>query len=195
MRNHTYLTLLLLLLTISVFGQKQSLKQKQLSKAIKKTWVGDDISFTLLSPIDNNTSNQSTINGEIFHIRDANSNSFGYAYAGRVFSCRSGGCSTDGPARNSENYEYFDYLILYNNALVIELVKVYNYQASHGHEVCSPSWLKQFKGYAGEKELDYGGNIDAISGATISAVSMIVDIENAASKISNAIQVHSESLH
>lgn len=192
MRNQTYLTLLILLIAISVYGQKQPLIQKQLSKAIKKTWVGDDIYFTPLAPIDSNTSN---IDGEIFHIKDANSNSLGYAYSGRVYSCRSGGCSTGGPRRSSENYEYFDYLILYNNTRAIELVKVYNYQATHGHEVCSPAWLKQFKGYSGEKELAYGGSIDAISGATISAISIIVDIENAASKLSTLLQSYSSCSH
>jgi len=100
-----------------------------------------------------------------------------YAYIGRVNSCRAGGCSiSDAPSVNIES-EYFDYFILFNSNLEVELVKVFNYQATHGQEVTVKGWLKQFIGYKGDKSLQVGKQIDAIAGATISAYAITLDIE------------------
>jgi Na+-translocating ferredoxin:NAD+ oxidoreductase RnfG subunit len=59
----------------------------------------------------------------------------------------------------------------------VQQVRIYNYQATHGQEITSKNWLRQFKNYTGEKELMAGKNIDAISGATISVDAIISDIE------------------
>jgi len=99
-----------------------------------------------------------------------------YAYVGRVKTCRSGGCSVVTEYHDKES-EYFDYFILYDSVCSIRLVKIYNYQATHGQEVTAKSWLKQFIGYHGETELVAGKNVDAISGATISVHAINYDIE------------------
>ena len=101
----------------------------------------------------------------------------GYLYVGRVNSCRSGGCSI-----NQEDYdlsyEFFDYFIIIDTLKSIKRVKVFNYQATQGHEVMSIGWLKQFVGYKGDEELRYGKEIEAISGATVSAKSLNTDIQH-----------------
>ena len=110
-----------------------------------------------------------------------------YAYVGRVKTCRSGGCSVVTEYHDKES-EYFDYFILYDSACSIRLVKIYNYQATHGQEVTAKSWLKQFIGYHGEAELLAGKNVDAISGATISVHAINYDIEYRTGLLKQAIK-------
>ena len=175
----------LVLLVSPLWSQKTTQELKQLNKAIRKTW---DIDKPIISLLDSNTSALSTmsLNGEIFIVKKQNI-TLGYAYIGKVFSCRAGGCTAEPKLQSEDDFEYFDYLILLNNDISVELVRIFNYQATHGQEVCNPSWLKQFKAYDGKTKLDYGNEIDAISGATISAISIIVDVENVVDYISQMI--------
>jgi len=97
-----------------------------------------------------------------------------FVYIGRVNACRSGGCLD--PSLIDE-FEFFDYFILYDSTYTVQEVKVYNYQASHGQEITSKNWLKQFRKYDGTKKLETGKNIDGISGATTSVEAIVYDIE------------------
>lgn len=98
-----------------------------------------------------------------------------YYYVGRVNSCRVGGCSVE--LGTSEDYEYFDYFVLFNEVGHVELVRVFNYQATHGQEITIKGWLKQFVGYTGDADLIVGNNVDHIAGATISTNAISVDVE------------------
>lgn len=89
-----------------------------------------------------------------------------YGYMGRQNSCRSGGCEQ---ASSANNYDYFDYFILFSPEGVVLKVNVYNYQSSHGYQITSRSWLKQFESYKGERTLETGRDVDTISGATVSS--------------------------
>ena len=89
-----------------------------------------------------------------------------YGYMGRQNSCRSGGCEQGSSANN---YDYFDYFILFSPEGVVLKVNVYNYQSSHGYQITSRSWLKQFESYKGERTLETGRDVDTISGATVSS--------------------------
>jgi hypothetical protein len=100
-----------------------------------------------------------------------------YIYAGRVNSCRQGGCSNPAQTISFETPEYFDYLIVFDAGLSVQQVKVYNYQATHGQEVTNKGWLKQFAGYNGSRSLTVGKNIDAIAGATVSVYSITIDVQ------------------
>lgn len=113
--------------------------------------------------------------GQFFMVE--NSSNKGYAYVGRVVSCRGGGCS-HGQALADAAAEYFDYFILYDGDAKVLQVRVFNYQATHGHGITSRGWLRQFTGYNGSGKLDPGKNIDAISGATISVKAISSDIED-----------------
>jgi len=73
-------------------------------------------------------------------------------------------------------YDYFDYSIIYAMDLSVMGVLVTTYRSSHGAGICSKGWLKQFRGYQGE-ELFLGKDVDSISGATISATSMVEDMK------------------
>jgi Na+-translocating ferredoxin:NAD+ oxidoreductase RnfG subunit len=72
-------------------------------------------------------------------------------------------------------YDYFDYSVIFSNDLSVLSVLVTTYRSTHGAGICSKGWLKQFEGYHGE-EIRLGKEVDAISGSTISATSMVEDI-------------------
>lgn len=78
-------------------------------------------------------------------------------------------------ASSKGRYDYFDYMILASRAGMVEKVEILVYRSDHGSEICSKSWLKQFTGNSGEP-LEYGKDIDALSGATFSASSLTGDI-------------------
>ncbi|MBI9066983.1 MAG: FMN-binding protein [Salinivirgaceae bacterium] len=137
------------------------LLQKELAKKLNA-----DVSLLKELP---QLSSQSMNTGKFFKVVK-NDTLLGYVYVGRVVSCRAGGCSKDKkPLSVAEHYEYFDAFMIFNSQKVIESVRVFNYQATHGQEVCSKGWLKQFKNFSAEKNLVVGKDIDSISGATISA--------------------------
>jgi len=124
--------------------------------------------------------NEEEIHGKYFKIVETNNEKPQYyLYIGRVNSCRAGGCSSSSgqPIENPE-YEYFDYFILFDNAATVRLVKVFNYEATHGQEITARGWLKQFFGYSASKSLQVGKNIDAISGATVSVYAITLDVQD-----------------
>jgi hypothetical protein len=133
--------------------------------------------------------NTGSIQGKFFTFSDQN-NSKKYLYVGRVNSCRAGGCSNPAlPASGLETSEYFDYFVVFDGNLSIQQVKVYNYQATHGQEVTNKGWLKQFQGYNGERQLNVGKNIDAISGATVSVYAITNDIQEKTQLLKKIVEV------
>ena len=118
-------------------------------------------------------------------------NSEGVLCIRRAYGCQVGGCETkEGelfckrPEGSDLSYEKFDYMILFDSLGVVDYVQVLDYPGDHGYEISNKKWLKKFKGYAGGK-LRYGKEIDAISGATISANSITQDIK----QVHHAVQV------
>lgn len=101
-----------------------------------------------------------------------------YLYVGRVNTCRTGGCSINTNNDLNQEKEFFDYYILFSTTGIVQKVKIFNYQSTHGQEVTATSWLKQFGNYDGRSELVVGKNIDAIAGATISVDATSFDIED-----------------
>lgn len=80
----------------------------------------------------------------------------GYAYVGEAPSMK----------------RIFDYIVIFNPDLSIKKAKVLIYREDHGRQIGSQRWLQQFIGMGVNDTPNYGENIDAISGATISAKSM-----------------------
>ena len=72
----------------------------------------------------------------------------------------------------------FDYLVLFDTDMIIKKSKVLVYREDYGAEIGSKRWLKQFIGLDSHSEIEYGNEIVPISGATISAYSMTVAINN-----------------
>lgn len=176
---HRYLIIYLLLLSsLASFAQKEiDYNPRVLSKAIRKLNKSEEQKLNeILLP--ESIAKQFPVNGKYFLVTDSlSSDNIKYVYIGRVNSCREGGCSLHMTPSQDDGFEYFDYFILYDSAITVQHVKVYNYQATHGHEVSAKGWLKQFIGYEYNKTLEVGKNVDAISGATISVYGITGDIE------------------
>ena len=79
--------------------------------------------------------------------------------------------------------DQFDYLVLLDKDLVIEGTKVLVYREDYGGEIGSKRWLKQFIGKTTNDKLQYGTDIMAISGATISVKSMTNAVDNLLSSL------------
>ena len=74
--------------------------------------------------------------------------------------------------------DQFDYLVLFDKNLIIKKTKVLIYREDYGGEISSKRWLRQFENKTSTDRLKYEKDIIAISGATISAKSMTVSINN-----------------
>lgn len=163
--------LLLFLVSFSPAPREFEANMKLVRKDLESIFKVEELALEAVGVPDSLYNNLLMDYGFIYNLKDT-SGSFGYVYVGRVFSCRAGGCTEDGEEQFTsldEDFEYFDYYIVLGTDLNVLKVKVYNYQATYGQQICSSGWLKQFVGYRGQEKLDYGKDIDAISGATISA--------------------------
>ncbi|MGM0408416.1 MAG: FMN-binding protein [Bacteroidota bacterium] len=68
-------------------------------------------------------------------------------------------------------FDRFDFMIVFNPDLQIKHVKVLMYRSQYGAEITSKNWLKQF--YKRKNaDFRYGDDIQALSGATLSAQSL-----------------------
>ena len=150
---------------------------KLLSKVLKRQFNLTDYNLYEIfqSGITHSTSDNQ---GKYFKLQSTyDSTDFFYLYIGRILSCRTGSCGNPALSTLNTESEYFDYFIIFNSKKTVEAVRVYNYQATHGQEVTAPGWLKQFVGYEGIESLVVGREIDAISGATISADAITMDLQ------------------
>jgi hypothetical protein len=162
-----------LLLNVMAFAKQPiDFFPKQLVREVSKTTKLKSTDLTELSEV-----KESSAMGKFFSLNKIFNPSFSYIYIGRVNCCRAGGCSNPNLKKTSRQSEYFDYFILYNDSASIQKVKIFNYSATHGQEVASASWLKQFENYKGDTEMKVGKTIDAISGATVSVYGLVDDIE------------------
>ena len=161
-------------------AQKINLNPRPLKKDIAKLWDKNEVDLIQIDVPDSLYNDILLDNGRIYSTFSGDQK-LGFAYVGRIYSCRSGGCGNDdGPVEMvsiDEDFEYFDYFIIFDEDLNVKKLRVFNYQATHGHEVGGKGWLKQFIGYHGEKKLEYGKNVDSISGATISANAITYNVQ------------------
>lgn len=161
---------------VPVFSQADiNYRHKTLVNVLKKAGV-QDLNTLQEIELTKSTASAQPIMGKYFEIETENKNHFKYIYVGRVNTCRAGGCSISNNLSQEGNSEYFDYFILFDKSLTVQQVKIFNYQASHGHEITANGWLKQFVGFNGNKELAVEKDIDSVSGATISVNTITSDI-------------------
>jgi hypothetical protein len=163
-----YLTLIILaVIAINTYGQKSmDFAPKSLYAELSKK---HGISSARLYELKIAQQANPLLMGKFFKILGGESNSPLYLYIGRVNSCRTGGCSGQPSNLPLGHSEYFDYFIIFDSTVTVINVKVFNYQATHGHEITAKGWLKQFIGYTAKANLEVGKTVDSISGATISA--------------------------
>ena len=155
----------LLLFIIIVLLQSFSIPEKIEQKIDKEVKQAFDIELYSKEPILIKEEIKRTLpieipDGTFFKI-SSNENLLGYYYYGRTIS----------------KVDTFDYLIILDEELIIKKVKVLVYKEDYGGEIGSKRWLKQFIGKK-EGNLQYKKNIVGISGATISARSMTIAIND-----------------
>lgn len=180
---NTLITILMLL--VALFSQlpdsKIEYNPRSLQKSLEKiTGCPEFSKQELIIP---KSDSYDDINGKFFRISCERGGSF-IVYVGRVNSCRASGCSVDNP---HGEFEFFDYYCLYDSTMTVVQVNVFNYEASHGQEITSKGWLRQFIGHNAGKPLQAGKNIDAISGATISVNGIVDDIREKTLIIKSAV--------
>ncbi len=116
----------------------------------EEVYFDEDINKSLLLEFGN----------ENFYRISNDKNQIGYFYYGNAIS----------------KADTFDYLVIFDNELIIKKIKILAYREDYGGEIGSKRWLKQFNDLSKEDTVVYGKNIKAISGATISARSMTIAI-------------------
>ena len=152
-------------------------QNKALLKALKKYNLHNMSQWQEI-PIADQCLNISQIDGKFFKLA-IDTSQVKYMYVGRVNTCRSDGCSPDASLTMESETEYFDYFILFDIKKSIHIVRIFNYQATHGQEITAKSWLKQFEGYNNSGPLlRVNKTIDAISGATSSVLAITYDIQS-----------------
>lgn len=180
MKISLLLIFLFLIRAGTCYGQTINFNPKPLQKNLQKVWDKDEIELREIDVPDSLYNDILLDKGKIYQT-NSNGMRLGFAYVGRIYSCRAGGCGMDDQVVEmisiDEDFEYFDYFIIFDEVLKVKKIRVYNYQATHGHEVAGKGWLKQFVGFQGEEKLEYGKNIDSISGATISANAITYNVQ------------------
>lgn len=137
--------------------------EKKVSKEIKSYFEIEQYSKTLI-PISKelNKKTSSEFNSNNLFLVTTSNKELGYLYVGKA------------PSKTDE----FDYMVLFNKDFNIIKSKILIYREDYGNEIGSKRWLKQFVGKKTGDNLQYQQNIDAISGATISAQSMTIAVNN-----------------
>lgn len=156
-----------LLLGCTSFGFSQEndwspvLKGK-IEKAIASIYQSDNLEFQAVE-IDESAKEPrpSLLKGNLFKVA-ADGEFNGYAYVAQAPSMKN----------------VFDYLIVLDKAFSIEKAKVLIYREQHGRQIGTARWLSQFKGMGIDDRPELGNGVDGISGATISARSMTVAIND-----------------
>lgn len=172
------LSFFLVILVVFAYGRKPiNYEHKKILKEINKQWNFENPELKEIEIPDSMVKNNHLL-GKYFKVFDKNYvDNYFYIFIGRVNSCRAGGCSVPMDPTEDFNSEYFDYFILFDNDCSVEQVTVFNYAATHGQEISTKGWLKQFAGYNGTDTLEVGKNVDAISGATISVYGITLDVQ------------------
>ena len=156
-----------------LISPKENLPLKKINKAITKIWKVSDFEVIDYEVYDEQNCDK---NGCWLKVVNEGSD-LGMIYVGRVNSCRSGGCSIDQNDDEALAFEYFDYFALVDLSGEVLWLKVFNYQATQGHEVMSRGWLNQFNGMDSDTKLILGKDIESITGATVSANALTNDIQ------------------
>jgi len=88
-------------------------------------------------------------------------------------------------------YDKFLFMVVYDLELNIIRVRVLEYPELYGTEITNQAWLNKFNGRNTSENLKYKNDLDAISGATLSAVNLIERV-NLNSEILNFLKKNNQ---
>jgi hypothetical protein len=159
--------LFLLAISIGLFAGNDP-TNRRIEKRVHKIWKDHGIRLTTLPD-----RMGSDPEGKFQSIMSADE-ILGFIYKGKVFTCGPDGCEK--PDQLSDSREYFQFFVILNAKGIILYTEITEYAATHGHEVGSAGWLKQFRGKSADSDFGYGQEIDAITGATKSGQNLTAEI-------------------
>ncbi|MFT5857939.1 MAG: hypothetical protein ACI865_000023 [Flavobacteriaceae bacterium] len=144
--------------------------EKKIDKLVSKIWKGELVEITQVAVPD--SLQQDVI---VLNTVSLDGKTVGYVCYAMAFGCQVGGCAAP-TTPNSQSFETFDYIVVYDTELNILRVDIAEYGGQYGYEICRQKWLAQFIGGNIAFELDK--NVDGISGATVSAKYLIDDLNS-----------------
>ncbi len=145
---------------------------KWMKKIVKQSTKHFD-QKTYLYPLETDRITANFMNSSFYFIKDKEDTVLGIAVISLTNGCVVGGCSTANA--NETRYEQFYILSIYNRDKELSQLSVLDYPGEYGYEISAKWWLKQFLGSSSKKHT-YEQNIDAISGATVSAQSLVKEV-------------------
>lgn len=154
--------------------------EKKVTKLVTKVWKNQEVSLEKIVLHDSLVTDITSLDAVMLNNEIA-----GYACYTTSFGCRIGGCAVTSSS-GGQAYETFDYIVIYDEHLSILKVDIANYSGEYGYEICRPKWLTQFIGKTMGFKLEE--NIDGISGATVSATSLVEDLNNLGLILSEVIE-------
>ena len=140
LENIKKLSLLVFLIGISLGTAHAQKAEKMIRKETFALWGNVELVQVMIDPGFSHSCTEFQNGDEVFQIREnSDSNIKGFVL------------STSAMGR----FDAFDYFLIFNKELEVQLVRVVVYRSSHGSAICSKRWLKQFAGYSGG-EISYG---------------------------------------
>ena len=135
--------------------------QKKINKATKASFKSEDVVFESLN-LEIDLADYPDIKDVKINPLKLDGNQVGYA----------------GFASSKGKNDYFDYMVLFDNEMIIQKVVVLYYRSSYGGEIMARFWLKQFEGKSNGENMVFEKDIDTITGATISAPAITTGIKS-----------------
>lgn len=86
-------------------------------------------------------------------------------------------------AKARSKFDNFDFMVLFNADMTILASSVLVYREDYGGEIASKRWLKQFDNKSNGGQMEFGDDIQGISGATISCRSMTEGVKRVSKNI------------
>jgi len=86
-------------------------------------------------------------------------------------------------AKAPSKTDEFDFVVIFDDDFIIKKIRILAYREDYGGEISSKRWLRQFDGLQTGTSVDYGKEVRGISGATISARSMTVAVNELLSNL------------
>lgn len=161
---HTYIYILSIVITAALGSYHQGGTTYpwspkllvKIEKAVATTYAAEGLSIEAVK-IDASLEQhlQRPINERLYKVSNGN-HQLGYIYVDQSPSMK----------------DVFDFIVLLDNELTIVNSKVLIYRESHGRQIGTRRWLKQFDGKQAGDRVSLNTNIDGITGATISTTSM-----------------------
>ncbi|PKQ63203.1 hypothetical protein BZG02_10640 [Labilibaculum filiforme] len=136
--------------------------QKKIDKEIQKTFTFEDLTMDEIDNLNLDSFNCEGVRDLRLSALKVSNKLIGFA------------CFASSKGKN----DFFDYMIVFNEKIEIQKVVVLIYRSSYGGEIMAKSWLNQFEGKVRGEEMEFGKDIDGISGATISAPSMAKGVKS-----------------